>query len=197
MRLPNVSGLFYKIGFAAALLSAGLVAKHDYDGRIAAAAVLKERVKVDSVFIKALNHNIAGLNERLIAADFEADSLRALASKAKVATQKVRADYDSLRADLDTTDIADLNAALDSADAVIDAQDEQIADLESAVDAMVKARALAAEREATKDEKIAALDRLNQNISKAVTPPTHHLRDGAIGGAIVAVGGVILWATTK
>lgn len=183
--------LFYKTIAALALVGGFLFAKSCYDAGVIHNAEFRAKVQSDSVFIRALNKNIDTLNGRLIEADAQADSLRANAAKAKVVTQKVRQAYDSLRADLDTTSVDDLNVALDSADAVIEAQDAQIADLESAVDAMVKARAIAAEREQAKDEKIAALDRLNKNIANSLpqkgTSLLVHLRDAAIGGAVVWV----------
>jgi chromosome segregation ATPase len=183
--------LFYKTATIIALLAAGLVGKKCYDASVVRKAELQKQIQVDSAFIRDQNKVIGELNGRVAQADAAADSARALAAQAKVVTRKVRADYDSLRADLDTTNVDDLNAALDSADAVIAAQDDQIAEQESAIDALVRARAVAADREKAKDEKIAALDRLNRDITKSL--PTQgssllvHLRDAAIGGAVVWV----------
>jgi hypothetical protein len=196
MTLPNVSGLFYKIGFAVALLSAGLVAKHDYDGRVAAAAVLAERIKADSVVLADLNETIAARNDAVVHFVGIAQKAEAKARVDSAATSKAKASVDSLRAHLDTTSIEQLKTyarELEDANDKLWSENNDLRIWHSQRDSVDQARDA---REAAKDEKIAALDRLNKNIATAVAP-THHLRDGAIGGAIVTVGGVILWASTR
>lgn len=197
MGLPNVSGLFYKIGFAVALLSAGLVAKHDYDGRIAAAAVLKERIEADSAALDIIEAAIAEANSLALAAQARADSLRKVAVRDSTARKQANDSLAVMRARLVVTDTAAVNALLDDYARANAHNNAEIQRLWAVIDARDSADVARDAREAAKDEKIAALDRLNKNIAKAVTPPTHHLRDGAIGGAIVAVGGAILWATTR
>lgn len=197
MGLPNVSGLFYKIGFAVALLSAGLIAKHDYDGRIAAAAVLKERIAADSAALDIIEATIAEVGKVALVAQARADSLRKLAVRDSTARKQANDSLAVMRARLVITDTAAVNALLDDYARANAHNNAEIQRLWAVIDARDSADVARDAREAAKDEKIAALERLNKNIAKAVAPPTHHLRDGAIGGAIVAGGGAILWATTR
>jgi hypothetical protein len=198
VNLPTVPiGLSYKLAAVVALLVAGAVFKHNYDQKIADNALLKEHIKADSVALATAEVKIADANAVAEAATARADSLFKRAVVDSTRAHITRVAYDSIRANFDTTSVVQLNDALRAADATIADQDVEIDGLwESVYAEQAKTRAVLA-REAEKDEKIAALERLNKNIAKAVTQPTHHLRDGAIGGAIVAVGGAILWAKSK
>lgn len=193
--LPAIPSRFiYNSIAVVALAVAGVVFKHKYDGKVAAAALLQERIKGDSVVIRAANTRIAEANTLVLVAQSRADSLRkrSVADSARVGV--TRAAYDSLRAHLDTTSVVALSGALDSADATIAGQDAVIKDLREQVAADDVVIGAHIHLEVQLGDKIRGLEQINRDIAKAVAP-THHIRDGAIGGAIV--GGIIFWASHR